>query len=304
MTMKKRTVFKYPHVQVMAIITLMGMLISCEKEITPLIDTEQQAFVNFFDASEVLRKSKFSASPIYINDSIPHAPFQLAFPYFDTNEGERFYPFSVYSHRSVPNYVVNPDYRIYDPVYWLPMDQDNYKFIFSSWEKVFVKDTTLHLPSQQFTSVYISDDPAVDGEFKVLALSEEHRRTEGKVRVRFIHLSSDAGKIKVSRRDATGAEIHEDLSTGLTNGEVTEYLEIDTVGTSATNNNILLTFYDAENPDKILYVKALPAIPGSSFVAVILGNREATTRKLKSIGTTYETVEIDPNFRVSLRRIN
>lgn len=304
--MKAKT--KYFHLlEIILICILLQTLMGCKKEVIPISNANEIARINFFDASEVFNAIGRD-NYIYINDSVPSDNFRNGFPKFrrmDRNDPHgRTFPGSGYMHPNITINVHNANSNLYHNVYWFPMQQGEYKFIFSTDEKVFAKDTTLKFDPKQYYAVYLLDDPNNDGAFNVLSFPEDIKVTEGKVRLRVIHLSPDLGGVRIIRNDVEGKVKKENFPEVLNYRDVTDYIEIDTTGASKSHGNILLGLTDAKNPDHMHKMQIIPADPGSTYVLLIKGHQNQTQRKLIQKDGTYRLIRIIPNIRTLLRRLN
>lgn len=289
------------------ICVLINLFTSCKKEIVPLSHLEDTAFINFFDASEV-----FSVigrdNYIYINDSITKGIYRNGFPKFEevtaTYPKNRTFPRRSFMHPHNTIFVHNAHQDMYDNIYWFPMQQGEYKFIFSTDEKVFVKDTTLKLEPKRHYTLYLLDDPKKDGEFNIISFPEDTKNTEGKIRLRVLHLSPDIGGIRLIRKDIDGSIIKENFPEVLNYKDVTDYIDIDTTGSYKTNGRILLAITDAKNPEQMYKMQLLPPEPGGNYILLLKGHKSSTTRKLLNNDGTYKSVTINPRIRTLLRRLN
>ncbi|EHQ27510.1 hypothetical protein [Mucilaginibacter paludis] len=196
----------------------------------------------------------------------------------------------------------------YQYMYYMPVALGNYKFIFSGTDKVFLKDiqTTL-VARNELQSFYLVESPDAVDAYRIVKVPEEYQGTPGKVRIRIVHLGSDSQNLMVKQLDATGNLKTAGLPQDLAFGSFSGYTEIDTVGAARNSGNVILKISETNAPNNVILSAAVPAEPNGSFVVLIQGFRQTTSRRIltghNADGSpVYETLTVQPNFRANLRR--
>lgn len=277
---------------------------ACKKNIEPLVADAQNAYINFYNASEILTSNPNLSvgNMVYVNDSIPQYPF-MRYPEFSS--GNPQYPRNTGGGLETPPGNVNiPSGIGYSVAFWMPIAPGQYKFIFTSVNKNYLKDIALTLAAKDRTALYLVESPDGNDQYRLVAVPTERAGTPGKVRIKVVNLSPDAGTLGVVR-DNNGTTEVQGLPQHLQFGEYSEYVEIEPNGTSATS------FIDLEinkaDGNQNLISTSIPAIPGSSFVLLIQGFTTVSSRKIITGKQTdgspiWETVNVPANFRATWRR--
>lgn len=304
--MKKQLKNKAHDVILTNCILFLVCLVSCKKNVEPLVNEVGIAYVNFYNASEVLNRNQQLryGNMIYVNDSVPTELFKYYPEFNPLLDDNRQYPDNVYT-SGIPDVVVIPQGMGFNVFYWLPIKEGKYRFTYTSSQKVYLKDIALQVNATKKNAQYLAESPEADNAYRVISVPEEWRGTAGKVRVRFVHLGTDAGSLDIKRETANGANEIQGLPQGLSFANYSDYIELDTIGVSKTGNVIPLNIYSQGNSE-ILLSPAIPPLPGASFVVVLQGFRKAAIRRIK-IGENngsdeYSSVAVQPNFRVNIRR--
>lgn len=275
-------------------------LASCSESVDSIIPADGNiAYINFFNLSEVIRQSTdytlSHGNMVYVNDSVPNGNFKN-FPQFAEGNSDdvRAYP----RHFTGTDVVV--DY-VSSGVYWMPIAADSYKFIFTSAGKVFLKDTTVTLAPDTYTTQYLVESPKADSAYTIVNVPVEPKAVEGKVRVQVVNLATDLGPVDVVQADDAGNEVASDLPQNLGFGSYNaQYTELD-VATAGSNNRLLLKFRKSGNSED-LQTFALTATSGSTYTLVLRGFEKSAVRRMKIGENQYATEEITPALRVlSLR---
>lgn len=287
-------------------------IISCKKDITPIIPGGgSEGYINFVNASEALLQQGNAGvrltddNMVFINDSVSRYPF-LHFPRFTPDApGISFV-------RQFPQDVVSADWRSfvpdniggyfsYDPIYWMPIKEGNYKYIFTGAKKVFVKDTTVTVKPKETSVYYLVEGPESENAYRIIAMRVTGPASPGKTNVLFSNISPDLPSIDVWKSDANGQIVHNvALPKDLRYGKY-EQTVLDTTGAAASNGNIYFKIRIHGNNNNLLTV-SLPAVSQSSFLVIIQGFNAATTRKIKQTNNTETSIPILPNLRATLRR--
>jgi hypothetical protein len=290
-------------------VLIVMLLCSCKKQIKEYLPGPEAAGINFYNASEVmnsaadLRKDNY----VFINDSVANGVFKQFPKYADVYtplSDLRQYPYNRTGTIFNQSGVISDRYQY---IYYMPIALGTYKFIYSGPNKIFLKDMSVTLNERdELNALYLVESPEADNTYRVINVPEAYKGTPGKVRIRFVHLGTDSKEFVIKRADANGQDIASDLPKNLPFGGFSDYVELDTAGTSSTSKNFVFKIYDVADPSKQVLSTAVPAEPNGSFVVLIQGFRQTTTRRIPTGyangSTTYQTVNISPNFRINLRR--
>jgi len=287
----------------------MGMfLTSCEENIADVLPAgDNIAYVNFVNAAEVfiygVQENLQWSNYLYINDSINNPPFN------NYNDNPNSYPF-VFSYETKLDVCQCPrSFTSSDAVttggnadvYWLPVEEGNYRFIYTSKNKTYLKTTDMSLEKSTYQILYLVESPETDSSYTVVNVPIERKdRLEGTVSVQFVNLSPDAGEVEIYRVDAGGNEIEPVDTKGLGFGQYIQ-AEFSTEGTENTYNSILLRFRAAEGGDLVSF--AIPANDGAVYTVLLRGFAQQTMRKIKKDNHSYAEVNIMPDLRASVRRV-
>lgn len=281
---------------------LLAFLSACEKE-TVLPGDGREAYVNFYTAADaVLQGNLTQQNYIYINDSLAH-PDYAQFPVFSASADDfRTYPRYPAAALGVSDEIVVPIGTPYQTVYWMPVENGNYRFIFTSANKVYLHTNEVTLEPKSHMMQCLVESLEADDAYRVVNVPIEPKGTKGKVRIQIVNLSPDAGALDVKRTDRSGNQLPDVLPASLGFGEYSTYAEIDTTGSADTNGQILLRIRKHQT-DKELMMVAVPAIPYSSFTVLFQGFENATERRVKTGDNQYQSIQVQPNLRVNLRRV-
>lgn len=296
-------------------------LTSCSKQ-EVVVGNGREAYINFYNASEVLKQGiadlpvpvggtttfYFSAeNMIYINDSAT-SPLQYGarnnFTRLQFARGfddRKQFPIS---YTGAPN-VVDDVARTYGNVFWMPIAEGHYRFIYTSAFKNYLVDSFVELQPKTYTTQYLTEDPATDSSYRIVTVPAYLYAQAGKVRVQAVHLSPDRDAVDIYRMDKDGNRQGNAIVAGLQFGQHNDYIDIDTTGASASYGNIVLGVYRAGSTTKLFSI-GVPAQSGASFVAVIQGFVNATRRRIiiNAHGYTTAPWSVSPDFRINIRRVS
>jgi len=276
------------------------MLGACQKSGDIAPGNGQDAYLNFYNASEVLQQNMtLSANNlILINDTVPGAN-QLQ---FSQTDDFRQFPQTITGNQFNVDIHPVPAGMNYNVVFWMPVLAGNHHITYTATKNADLKDTTVTISAKSFTTQYLVESPVSNDAYRVVTVPEERLGTAGKVRVKVINLSPDLGPMEVIRTDKDGNAILESLPAALKYGEHSPYADIDTAGISKTRGQLLLKFRKSGS-NAVLLTKVIDAIPNTSFTMVLQGFEKETVRRIKTASQTFQTVTVNPNLRVNVRRI-
>lgn len=275
---------------------------SCSEVVDSVVPGNgNEAYINFYSAIEAISQSRGEDSlaynnMIYVNDSVPNEVFRY-FPAFSANFGDdRQYPWSVTGISEVSDGSVRSG-----DIFYLPIMADSYKFIFTSCNRVFLKDTTISLKPKIYTTQYITESPVADDAYTIVTAPVELKGTAGKVRVQIVNLATDWGAIDVWQVDKDNTLVPSALPANLAFGAYSAYAELD-VADADSNNNLVLKFRGhGETGAKLSTI--VPAISGSAYTLVVQGFIGESVRRIKKSNTEYASIQIFPSLRVNQRRV-
>lgn len=278
---------------------LLLCMIACRKE-DVITGNGRDTYINFYNASEVLQQhAAYSGENlIIINDTLP----DVKQPQFSPSDDFRQFPRHFTGSELVVDAIYPPAGATYNVVYWMPMIADASRFIYTSVNKTYLKDTVLNLSPKTFTTQYLVESPGADDAYRILTVPVERQGTPGKVRVQVLNLSPDLGPLEVFLADEDGNRVNTSLPTDLSFGQHSSYAELDTAGASATFGKLTLKFCKSGN-DETLLGRAIDAVPNSSYIIVFQGFEQETSRRIKTGNHQYEQVMVAPNLRVNVRRV-
>lgn len=291
----------------MAICLILAGITACDSNIEPYNPAPPEAFVNFYLASEVRQQNNallYKNNIVYVNDSVLNEANRSFYVYFGSGSQ---YPSNYTDGLYIYNEIANR--TNYETLFWLPVETADYKFIYSSIanNKLFLKDTTVILPYQSYTTFYLTESPESDTAYRIITIPEDIKREPGKVKVRFVHLGWDTEPLKIFRERPSGIKDYDGLPQDIAFGEYSPSISLDTVGTDKSKI-ILLKFYTGDDNSQLLLSAAVPAEAGSSFVVMICGIQQETKRRVLTAVApdstqTFTEFTVMPNLRVNLRRI-
>ncbi len=143
-------------------------------------------------------------------------------------------------------------------------------------------DTTVLLPAGGHQIIYFTDTPAAEGAIASYRLvqAEQPRRTaieDGKVSVRFVHLSADAGNFNVMLLKPDGTETPVELSREMTFGKYSDYVALTPAGNEQFGQ-LVLNVYVAGREDPL--VVGIPSEAGHSFEVLLTGLSQSHERRI------------------------
>lgn len=260
----------------------------------------REAYVNFFNASEVLQQnvSVQEHNWLILNHTLNHAKAEFSFGVDD-----RAFPNTSGISPLTPDGLLIPANSNYYQVYWMPLYEGINHISFTADSAYTVlKDTTVNLTNQKFSTHYLVENAITDTSYSIFTFPVENQRIEGHVSLQLVNLSPDFGPVDVYRSDSDGNQIGQNLATSLRYGSSTSFLDVDTIGSHSTRENIILKFKKSGDKN-IVATQVVPGVPASGYVAIFRGFEKSTPRRIRMRGDTYRSFMVGPNLRVNLRRL-
>ncbi len=297
----------HKHWIYMLLIPFWGIIAgACSENIEPYEPGDGQgAYVNFYHAMEAIRQgaaadSLYRDNMIYINDSIKGSMFnRVSSPRFEYSPQDDVsqYPLTITGSPYVNDYVSNwyMDRRV--DVYWLPLMAGDYRFIFTSRDKTFLKEDVVPLAPKSLNTLYITESPETEDAYAIVNVPVEVTGVPGKTKVNVVNLSPDLGKISVSWVGAGNETSLMGENIGF--GQYTRFAELDTADAAAGVFHIQV----GKQGGGTLRSHSLPASPGGVYTVVLQGFSESAERRIKKSNDAYSTVNVSPNLRLTQRRL-
>lgn len=290
----------YPIATCLMLMILLG---ACKKEIDTYIPGNgQEAYVNFYNSSEIIHQSSkinlAENNMIYINDSVKNEFFQREFFQFSNLRlGNRQFP-KMYS--NWPDVWGGPGQIAGNQVYWQPMPPaDFYRFIFTSVNKVFLKEITTPLSPKSFTTLYMVESPESEDAYTIVKVPVEPKGVKGKVKIQVVNLATDWGPIDVVMMDGKENVLNTNLPQNLGFGKYSVYTELDTQDANEYKQLVLkIRQHGSEN---FTLITTIDAIPESTYTLVVKGFANETMRSIKTTNSENFRMQIVPNLRVQIR---
>lgn len=281
---------------------------SCNKEIIPVVTDSEVAYINFYNAAEALvtQHDLRTENMLYIDDSTSHGSSIHRYPKFTEQADKRVYP-QLASPTGSP--IVPPGIG-YDAVVWMPIKKGIHRYIYTSMHKNYLKTHLYAIDKAgSLTTMYLAESPEGDESYTIITVPEERAPQDGHVRIRVVHLGTDAGKLSIKRVNAQGTTAEQALTQNLTFGSYSPYITLDTAGVSTTNNLFLFRFFQ-ESPlgAKELMTVPVPALPNTAFTLLVQGFVHATSRRILTGrqpdgSPLYRNVTVPAAIRTHVRRV-
>jgi hypothetical protein len=287
------------HKHLRFILQLGGLLLllsACKKEVTAVLSDNQQSIaLNFYAASDVLKTVGKGIVPIFIDKYEPGRiinGYNAAYPFFDYNI-------------QAPSLDYPAIYGTNAPIYFARFTDSAHRYMFTDTAKAIVADTTITFPANSYQCFYLADAATADNapaQYLVRAVEEPRAVPEGKVGVRFIHLSADAGDLTCKLQKADGS-LENGLPAALKFGEASNYQYYDSSNVAANNLlrfSLTNAFTGATLPTGIAFH------PGRNYIVVITGflkdqRRQIATGKNPDGSVQYVPLTIGKNLRAEIR---
>lgn len=170
-------------------------------------------------------------------------------------------------------------------------------------------EAELDLDAGSNAIIFLTDDVADEGgmpAYKVTRLEQKPEKNvrPDKVSVRFIHLSMDAGALRISQLKQDGNEKDGYLLQDLNFGSASDYIQLDTVG-FVSDGLLMFHVYTPDNNEPISV--GVSAVLGSCFDVIIHGFTQPHTRRVITTvaedgALTYKTVGLPAGFTTTVRQ--
>jgi len=266
---------------------------ACKKQVTAdLPGGQQDAAINFFSASDVMAiATGYNYSAIYVdkyqNKITPYDINYSTFPVIATGFD---YPRSA----GILSYA------------YYNYNKGSHELFFTDSSNTVVLDTTLRVNPRSFNCVYLADVPVSTqntvATYKMISVQEDRADVPtGKIGVRFINLSPDAGALTCNLITADG-NLSNMLPDQLAYGQISPYLYLDNA--NVTTGLIKLSMNNTEKGIGIL--TGVPFSAGRKYVVVVTGfandqQRRVNSGKNADGTTTYTQVTINKQLRAIVR---
>jgi hypothetical protein len=279
----------------LSVILLAISLAGCKKEITPALPGDVSGMgLNFYPASDVIAAyaNLRQLTAIYVDQYNITLPGSLnsAIPafYYSGNGTAEEYP------------------GLYNVFSYVRYNAGSHRLMFTDTTNTVVVDTTLDFPAKTFHSIYFADAPVAANAraaYKMIAVEEKREPVPaGKIGVRFVHLSADAGDLTVTQQKP-GGTIVQLLPKAIGFLEATPYQYLD--DSQAISGLLRFALTNASNGASAL--TGVQFYPGHSYVIVISGflndqQRQIPAGKNPDGSRQYTSITIQKNLRATVRR--
>lgn len=282
-------------IQLVALCLLL-ILSACKKEITSALpDNQESIALNFYAASDVLKTIGTGIVPVFIDKYEPRrviGSFNAPYPFFDYNVQAQKLDFpAIYGTNS--------------GLYYVRFNAGAHHYMFTDTARNIVVDTTITFPVKSYHCFYLTDAATADdapAKYMIRAIEEPRSVPKGKVGVRFVHMSADAGELTCNFQKADGSLVNS-LSAPLKFGTCSDYQYYDAADVSANN----LLRFSLSNPNTGATVLTGAAFsPGRSYVIVVTGflndqRRQIPVGKNPDGSIRYVSATIGKNLRAEVR---
>lgn len=284
-----------------AILLCIGMAIiigqcftGCKKEAAGVNDN---VALNFYSASDVMSAISSptrSTTAVYVDQVL-----QQKGPII--NNTNLSFPYLTYGYSSVPEY---PSLIRQGLINYARFNAGDHHLFFTDPLNTIVVDTLIKPEINSYNCVYLADAPGTDTKvsFRAVTVAEDRNAAPtGKVGVRFIHLSPDAGDLTVSLVNSAGNTIST-ISEPLKYPAASAYQILDATGISGG----VLHFNLTNTATGANINTGIPFSEGKHFVIVITGflkdqQRQAATAKNPDGSLIYNHITIPASLRAELR---
>nr|WP_199077702.1 DUF4397 domain-containing protein [Pedobacter sp. ASV19] len=266
----------------------------CKKEVAGVNDN---IALNFYSASDVMSAISSPAratTAIYLDEvRQQNGPIinnsNLTFPYF------------TYGYSSAPEY---PSLIRQGQINYARFNAGRHRLYFTDPLNTVVVDTLIKPQLNSYYCIYLADAPGNNAKISYRAVAVAEDRTDvptGKVGVRFIHLSPDAGDLTVSLSDPSGNAISA-IPGLLKYPAASGYQFFDATGISGG----VLHFNLSNKATGANINTGIPFSEGQRYVIVITGflkdqQRQAVTGKNADGSLVYNNITVAASLRAELR---
>src|SRR6202000_2086383 len=187
----------------------------CKRDVDPVEPGNGGAGVDFYLTSGVFKNYAVGKNIIIdVDNYIPHPTGQTLTSY--------------------PNFYINSDLVDFpgssDNIFqYVRYNAGKHRFMLTDTTNTIVADTTLNLAPKSYSTIYYADGltaPNAPAVYRtVIAQESRNAAPAGKIGVRFVDLSADAGALSVYLQNASGGSAN--LASGLNFLKVTDYQYLD-----------------------------------------------------------------------------
>ena len=166
------------------------------------------------------------------------------------------------------------------------------------------------LEEGKYHTLYFVDDNVEEGAkaaYRVIKVEnlQQNSITEGKVNVRFVHLSADAGSIAVKLADSDGNELASGMPENMSFSSASDYIPVDPEG--LTQDGGLLFHIYLQGSSQPISV-GVPANTGHSFDVLLHGFTKPHTLQLinkvaQNGAPSYKTIQVPVGFTATVRQM-
>lgn len=297
------------HLRCFLAVGLMAtILASCSKDLeTELAGDGNDAAINFYNGAEAIRQHVVNnLNPrlsennyVFINDSLPNGDF-LNFPSFSNNIVGTSAPDREYPNKWFEGMGGNGVYG-FGQVYFMRIMQGQYRFIYTSLNKVFLQELELDIRRKTYNTLYLVESPESDSSYTIVPAPVELQGAAGKVRVQVVHLATDLEPVNAVQLGNDGETIVQSLTENLAFAEYSPYVELDVA--HADENKTLAVQFRRSGTDETILAYGIPAISGSVYTLLIQGFAREAERYVKTGENEYVRVDVAPSLRIKSRRM-
>ena len=284
------------------------ILVSCSEDlVTELADNGNDAAINFYNGAEAIRQHVVNNlqprlsenNYVFINDSVPNASFPN-FPSFPNNIVGTSAPDREYPNKWFEAIGGNGVYG-FGQIYFMRIMQGQYRFIYTSLNKVFLQDLELDIRRKTYNTLYLVESPESDRSYTIVHAPVELQGAAGKVRVQVVHLATDLEPVDVVQIGADGETVIQSVAENLGFADYSSYVDLDVV--HADENKALAVQFRRSGTGETILAYGIPATSGSVYTLLVQGFAREAERFVKTGESEYVRVDVAPSLRITSRRM-
>lgn len=275
---------------------------ACKKTQAIPAANSQDIGLNFYSASDVM-KSAYSAKGGAVAVFVDQYQ-ELTMPLNYAEASFSHFPVLSYFEGLSPEYPVNfnmgsiPNFAHYVA--------GSHRLMFTDTTNTIVTELTINPPAESFTTLYLADDitmPGAHAAYTAIAVQEDRSPVDsGKVGIRFIHLSPDAGPLTCTLLMPDGNTGHP-FAQALQFKEASAYQYFD----AGTANAGIVHFNLNNDANGAEVITGAPFKPGKRYAIVIDGFLTSQQRQIAGKNPdgslNYTPIIIAQNLKAELRTI-